>query len=530
MTATRARSSESPGRPSRREFLVAAGLTGLAAAVPACRSSPQPATPVPGSLPKRGGALRIGVTGGGAKDVLDGQHIVTKPDQARIVAGWETLLVYDANYQLANDGLAEEVVQDRPDTWTIRLRSGVEFHDGKTLGADDVIYSLRRILDPKLGLGGAANLASVDPQRLAKVDDRTVRATLRYADATFADSLAVYVNTIVPEGHTREGPKVGTGPFKLESFAPGQQSVHVRNPNYWRTDQPWLDQVTVINFRDTTAQVNALIAGQVDAITDIPYAQIGIALSRGLAILESPGASWLPLCMAIDEPPFDDVRVRQAMRLIVDRPQVVQQVLSGHGRVANDLYAPFDPCFDTSLPQRTQDLAQARALLEQAGHAGLSVDLHTTDGAAGMVDIAKVFAEQAKGAGVHVNVRIDSNYYGDQYLKLPFSVDFFGTRNFLPQVAVGGLPKSPFNETHWPPPGSDYEHLYGQALAEPDAAKRCEIIHRMQRLEYDDGGYIIACFNNLVDAYSPKLQGLAASRSTLNLDSFGHGYRTIWFG
>jgi peptide/nickel transport system substrate-binding protein len=236
--------------------------------------------------------------------------------------------------------------------------------------------------------------------------------------------------------------------------------------------------------------------------------------------------------MAIDMPPFDDNNVRQALRLVVDRNAMLQQVFSGHGRIANDLYSPFDPAYDSSLPQRHRDIAKAKSLLKKAGKENLTIDLHTTDGAAGMVDSANIFATQAKEAGITVNVKNDPNYYGDAYLKLAFSVDFWGTRNYLPQVANGSIPGAPYNECHWPPksgPGSNYVSLYHQALAEVDQSKRCDIVHEMQSLEYNYGGYIIPFFNNLVDAYSTKVAGFKVSKATLNLDTFGHGYRTIWF-
>jgi peptide/nickel transport system substrate-binding protein len=537
---------ESPdGRPdadrymlSRKDLLVGAGGVLLAGGLAACGGSDASTT---GAAPsgsggtgtlKRGGNFRLGVTGGGSGDIIDGQNIVTKPDQARLVAGFETLLVYNENYELTTDGLAEEVTQDSPTQWTIRIRDGITFHDGKPFTADDVVYSLQRILDPDAGLFGGAGLGvSLDSKTIKKMDTLTVRLPLTQPDSTIGEQLGQYYNGMVPTGYSRKDKdQNGTGPFKLQSFTPGQQSVHVRNENYWRTGEPYFDQVTVTDFPDPAAQVNALLAGQIDAMTDVPFAQVSvIEANSSLAVLESPGGGWLPLCMAIDEPPFDDNLVRQAFRLMAGRDEIVQQVLSGHGRPANDLFSPFDACFSSDLPQRQQDFEQAKSLLQQAGQEGLTVDLHTTDGAAGMVDHAKVFAEQAKGAGVTVNVKIDPNYYGDQYLKLPFSVDFWGTRNYLPQVANSMVPTAPYNETHWPPSGSNYETLYKQALAEADPTKRCDIVHQMQQLEYDEGGYIISFFNNLVDGYSKKVQGFKPSKSTLNLTSFGFGYRTISF-
>jgi len=531
------------GGVSRRQLLVGAGGAVLAGSIlAACGGSSSSATApratsssaAPAGTPKRGGHFRLGVTGGGAKDMMDGQNITTKPDQARLVTAFETLVNYDDGYKLTYDGLATSVTQDNPTQWTIRLRQGVEFQNGKKLQAPDVIYSLKRILTKSLGLPGYGSLSSVDPSQITAMDPYTVRLHLKSPDSTIADALAAYTNAIVPEGYQKwPAPQNGTGPFKLVSFTPGQQSVHTRNPNYWRTGQPYFDDVTITDFSDPTAQVNALLSHQIDAMTDVPNAQVSVVKAHsGLAVLISETGGWLPLCMAVDMPPFNDNRVRQAMRLIVDRQGYVDQVLAGYGRLANDLFSPFDPAYESALPQRHQDIAQAKSLLKAAGHDGLTVDLHTTPGAAGMVATATVFATQAKAAGVTVNVKNDPNYYGDSYLKLAFSVDFWGTRNYLSQAAQGMLPTAPFNETHWPPqsgPGSNYTSLYQQALAAPDAGSRTNLIHEMQTLEYNYGGYIIPTFDDLVDGYSKKVAGFTPSKGTLNLDSFGHGFRTIWF-
>jgi peptide/nickel transport system substrate-binding protein len=523
---------------SRREFLAGAGGVILAGGLAGCgggSSSSSPAGSGSSGTPKPGGNFRLGVTGGSSTDIIDGQSIVNKPDQARLVAGWETLLTYDENYQLQTDGLAEEVDAATPGQVTIKLKSGITFHNGKPLTADDVIYSLKRIVNPKEGLFGAAGLASIDPKNMKKLDTLTVRVGLKQPDSTIPEQLGQYFNGVVPVGYERKGPLryIGTGPFTVESFTPGQQSIHKKYANYWRSGEPHFDQVTVTDFKDSAAQVNALLSGQLDAITDIPFAQIDVAKSRGMEILEGQGAGWLPLCMAIDIAPFNDPVVRQAFRLIVDRQAMLEQVLSGHGRIANDLYSPFDACFNSSLPQRDHDPEKAKSMLASAGKSGLSVDLWTTNGAAGMVDSANVFASQAKDAGVNVKVHNDPNFYSNGYLKVGFSVDFWGTRNYLPQVALGSLPPPcPYNETHWPPKsgeGSNFVSLYNQALKETDQAKRCEIVHEMQKEEYDNGGYIIPFFNNLVDAHSSKVQGFKVSKATLNLDSFGHGFRTIWF-
>ena len=146
-----------------------------------------------------------------------------------------------------------------------------------------------------------------------------------------------------------------------------------------------------------------------------------------------------------------------------------------------------------------------------------------------MVESATVFAQNAKDAGITVNVKnVDSAvFYGDQYLKWVFATDFWGGRNYLAQVAVGSLPNSAFNETHWN--NARFNSLYEQALGAVDEAARCELIREMQQLEYDEGGHILWGFKNLVDAHGANVVGLETDRGTLNLNKYGNGFRTIAF-
>jgi peptide/nickel transport system substrate-binding protein len=525
--------------PSRRGLVMGAGGVVAAGTLAACGSGSAPAPSGGGSstdagAPKKGGNFRLGVTGGGSKDMMDGQNIVTKPDQARLVTAFETLLEFDDDYQLQSTGLAESVEADNPKQYTIKLRDGITFQNGKPLTADDVIYSLQRIGTQANGLTGFAATATMDIKNLKKIDDKTVQLPLLSADSTIPQTLASYTFGMVPKGYKAykgdPSTQVGTGPFKLKSFTPGQESVHERYDGYWRDS--YFDQVTITDFSDSTAQINALKGGNIDAMTDLPANQVNAVKSSGVEALISQTGGWIPITMAIDMPPFDDPRVRQAMRLIIDRQQILDQLGSGYGQIANDLYSPFDAGYNKDLPQREQDIDQAKSLLKAAGKDGLTVDLHTTNGAAGMVELASVFASQAKQAGVNITVKNDPNYYGDAYLKLAFAVDFWGTRGYLNQVQQGSLPNSPYNETHWPPKsgeGSNFGDLYKQALAETDDAKRIEIEHEMQKAEYDVGGYIIPYFNSLIDGHSTKVKGLTPSKGTLNLAGFGHGFRTIWF-
>jgi len=207
----------------------------------------------------------------------------------------------------------------------------------------------------------------------------------------------------------------------------------------------------------------------------------------------------------------------------VDRKQMIEQVLSGQGRVANDLYAPYDPAYNDELPQRRQDLDQAKSLLRQAGQSDLSVELVTSPVVQGIVEAAQVLAEQAKGAGVTINVRkVDTGtFYGDNYLQWTFAQDFWVTRTYLSQVAQHALPDSPFNETHWKDP--EFLDLISRARAELDDAKRADLLKQAQEIEYERGGLIIWAFNNQLDAYSDTVGGFHPARSGFPLTNYGFG-------
>jgi peptide/nickel transport system substrate-binding protein len=463
---------------------------------------------------KTGGALRVGATGGGADDTMDAHRPTVDTDIMRCWNLYESLAVRTPDFSELQMLLAESIEPEaKPDTYTVRLKEGVTFHNGKPVTADDVIFSLKRILDPKDPKVGAASIGYITQNQLKKMDDRTVRIKLEFANSGFPDDLGQYFNAIVPTDYDVENP-VGTGPFKYKSFTAGQQSEFEKYPDYHEDGKPYVDTLTIIDFPDDTARTNALLGGQVDVIDNLPAAQVKNAEANpNLRVISSETGAWQPFTMRVDQAPFDDVKVRQAFRLIVDREQMVQQVLSGHGSVANDLYARYDPAYASDLPQRQQDLEQAKSLLKQAGREGLSVELVTSPVFQGIVEAAQVFAQQAKGAGVNVKVRrVDSGtFYGDNYLSWTFAQDFWASRVYLSQVAQGDLPDSPFNETHWPA-DKKFLDLIQQARAETDEAKRADILHECQTMQYEEGGYIIPYFSNIIDAHSAKLGGFVEAK------------------
>ncbi len=514
---------------SRRQFLGTVGAVAGGIGLAACgSSSPTSSTPgsttSPAGAPKKGGTLMAALSGGDSTDTLDAQNPYNNTDFARVRQLYNSLVEYDANVvpQLV---LAESITPNTTATlWTIRLKSGITFHNGKPLTADDVIFSLQRIVNPKFPLPGAVGLTLVDVKGLKKLDDLTVQVPCSAPLSTFVELLGAYYYNIVPVGYDPKSP-VGTGPFKYVSFTPAVSSTFTRNDNYFENGLPYLDKVVISDFADETSQLNALESGSANVIDLLSAASVAGAKQAGKEVLIASGGGWTPFTMRVDQAPFSDVRVRQAMRLIVDRKQMLDIIFLGHGTIGNDLFAIWDSEYDQSLPQREQDIDQAKFLLKQAGHESLSVQLVTTPLAQGTVQAATVLAQQASAAGVTINLKsITGTAFFNDYLKWTFAQDYWYYNPYYPQVAQATLGTAPFNECHFS--NSNYNKLFNEGLATLDATKRADIAHEMQQIDYTEGGYIIPYFPPVIDAYATQVQGLVPSKTGLPLGGFN--FKELW--
>jgi peptide/nickel transport system substrate-binding protein len=429
--------------------------------------------------------------------------------------------LYDTLAALAPDGslqleLAEELEPNQDGTlWTIRVRQGVEFHDGRPLTSADVIASLRRMVK---GVETASVYAAVDAAGAKALDAYTVRVPMHTPSFTLPAVFA-YNSAVTPADWNPNHP-VGTGPFTFVSFTPGRQMSFTRNPHYWQTGKPYVDAVMINNFADETAQVSALQSGAANVANNFSLASARVLQAGGVEMLVGNTGQLNVFSMNCNVAPFSDVRVRQAMKLIVDRPQMLKTVFGPYGAIANDNWcATFDPLYVT-LPQREQDLEQAKSLLAHAGHSGLTVKLAAAPAAQGTVQMAEVFAQQAKGAGV--NVVIDpittDALYGAEWLKWPFEMDYGSYNTYLVNVSESMLPTSSFPETHFNNPR--YTSLYHQAVATGDINQRRELAGEMQRIEYDESGYIMPIFVPVLDAHASSVHGLQAGRSGLSFNAY----------
>src|ERR1700722_16826506 len=515
---------------TRREALRQAGLgiavAGVGAFAAGCGSSSSTTSSAAGK-PLRGGTLTAALTGGASSDIIGPPwNPLTPTDTARFYQLYNQLIGLDDEGLPALD-LATEITSNSQATeWTIRVRDGVTFHNGKDLGADDVLYTFRQIVNPKSPQPGSLVIAPLDLANAKILDKHTVRIPTHAPYAILPEALATGpFFFIAPVGFDVHKP-VGTGPFRFQSFTPGHQTVFTKNPDYWQSGLPYVDKAVITDFSDETSQVNALLGGQADLIQYLSYASIGSVTGGGGKLLIAEAGGWTPFTMRADQPPFNDVRVRQAFRLMVNRPEMRRLVFGSYGTIGNDLYSLEDPLYNHQLPQREQDLDQAKALLKAAGREGLAVTLISSPVAPGMLGAATIFKQQAAGAGVAVNIRNTpvTEFYGPNYKKWLFAQDWWTGYPYLTQVPSGTLPTAPYNETHFDSPR--FFRLYREAISPGGDGMRREIPHYMQAIEYDTGGYIIPYFYPVIDGYASHVMGTHPAKTGQSLGNYD--FKRMW--
>jgi len=516
----------------RRQFLRGIAATGAVASagglLAACGGSSTTAGNTVNSTPKRGGNLSVGLAGGSSSDTLDPHQGLTYVDTGRFEALYQPLVRLDK--EAKNEFVLAESITPHNGSlseWVIRIRPDITFHSGKAFTSADVVYTINRISSNQFS--GSSFLGPINAKGVKALDKLTVLVPMTKPFGSLVDQLAggYYYLYVVPNGWNGGKPD-GTGPFVYQSFTPGQRSVFVRNKNYWRGHGlPYLDTLTFIDFSDNAAVQDALVTGTIQAAGQLDPPQIpALANTKGVTPVTSRTGQFKPFTMRVDQAPFNDVRVRQALRLLVDRQQMIDSALDGYGVVASDHFAPYDPDFDNSL-HRQQDIPQAKALLKKAGHENLTVTLTTSAIATGTVAMATVLAEQAAAAGVTIKIKnVDpGTFFGDNYLNWTFSQDYYSYAAYLNQVAQSFLPTSQFNETHSDNP--HYTDLYNQANATADPSARKQILFEMQQFDFNEGPYIIPTFMDTLDAYSDKLRGYTTAKVGESLSHWD--FEHFWF-
>ncbi|MDX8514782.1 ABC transporter substrate-binding protein [Mesorhizobium captivum] len=510
------------GRVSRREFVRHGSLLGL-------------------SLPLLG---RIGMAAGfGAAPSLaraQGAPGATIRVGSNVPsAAIDPVTIADAGGLLVMQQVAEFLCIDGPDlvlkpalaeswkpnadgtVWTFTLRKGVKFHSGGEMKADDVVASIDRLADP----ANSSNALSVFTGILQKgnskkVDDYTVEFHLDAPNGNFPYMLSSdnYNAVIIPASYKGgyEQSFDGTGPFKLEKYTPKVGASFVRNDDYWG-EKALPDRTEFTFFSDMQAQILALQGGQIDIINQMPVlAGVAILNDPNFDVISLKSSAHQQLHMHCDEGPTKDARVRRAIALCLDREKLAAGLMKGRSALGNDSpFAAVYPSTDTSVPQRKQDIAQAKQLMEAAGAGqGFKMTL-TTERYLEIPEYAQLIQNWVKEIGIELELNIldQGAYYGDavfgksNWLDSAMGITDYGHRG-VPNVYLAAPLKSDgtWNAAHFK--NKDYDQLAASYIAALDLEAQKADAGKIQKLLLEETPVIFGYFYDYLTATAKGVTGV----------------------
>lgn len=506
------------GGMSRRDFMGTATALGVTAAA-ATSLFDKTAR----AAPQKGGHLRAGLAGASTSDTLDA---ATHSDT--FMQMFAMGMLYNCLTEVKADGaLGPELAESwEPSTdaatWTFNLRKGVTWHNGKDFEAQDVIETMHHHMgeDSK-----SAAKPIVAPIETIKADGKhRVVFTLKSGNADFPYLLSDYHLVIYPSGQMQESFKTGngTGGYIMESFEPGVRGSAKRNPNYFKSDRAHFESVELVAIADAAARMSALNTNEVDVINRVDLKTIRLMeRNPNIQVFEVTGNQHYTFPMITTQQPFDNNEMRTALKYAIDRDELLQKILRGHGLVANDHpIGPANQYFAGSLEQRPYDPDKAKFHWKKADVGDIVLDLSAADAAfPGAVDAAVLYKEHAAKAGININVIREPNdgYWSNVWMRKSWCACYWSgraTEDWMFGTAYeAGVP---WNDTFWD--NKRFNELLLKARAELDTTKRREMYFEMQQIVRDEGGVVVPMYANYVDAASTKLAHEEAIGNNWQLD------------
>ncbi len=494
----------SENQMSRRRFMQGAMALGVGAIAPTLYSE------AANAAPKMGGVYRMGLGGANTGDSLDpennGDVFMINMNQGCVR---NALVEVNPSGQAVPE-LAESLEPSADaSVWRVKLKPGVTFHDGKDLTPDDVIASIEHHRGPEST--SAAKSVAESMGEITK-DGDTVVFTLESGNADFPYLLSDYHILMGPVDDTGKVDWMsghGTGPYKVVEFEPGVRATMVRNENYFKEGEGNFDEVHITAINDTAARMNAMVTGQVDAIARCDLKTAGLLENKpDVDVLQVPGTKHFTYPMDMRAAPFDNNDVRMALKYGIDRQGFVNTVLRGYGSVGNDHPISASQNYHAKdLPQREYDIEKAKWHLKQAGMESLDLEISASDAAfGGAVDATELYAEQLKPAGINLTVKRVSpdGYWDNVWMQVPWSACYWGGRPTADWMfTIGYKAGGNWTDSFWN--HARFEELLIAGRAELDDAKRNDIYVEMQTIVSNEGGVIVPCFANNVDAASTAM-------------------------
>lgn len=485
------------------QMLLAGGLAASASGLVLTRASRAVA-----QTPKSGGAMKAAGWSSSTADTLDPAKASLSTDYVRCCAFYNRLTFIDEAGKTQME-LADSIETKDAKAWTIKLKKGVTFHDGKPLTSADVVYSLHRHTIAETG--SKVNSIAKQMTGFKAVDPLTVEVTLATPNGDLPTILAMHHFMIIQDGAKDFAKAVGTGAFVCEKFEPGVRSIGVKNKNYFKNGGPHLDSFEFFAISDDPARVNALLSGDIHLAGAINPRSMRLVESQpGVWLSKSTSGNYTNLNMRMDMAPGDKMDFVTGMKYLLNREQIQKSALRGLAEIANDQpVSPASVYHNKALKPKAFDPDKAKHHFEKAGVMGQTIPVITSDAPASANDMAVLLQQSAQGIGLKLDIqKVPSDGYWSKYwLKAPVHFGNINPRP-TPDILFSLLYAStaPWNESQYK--SEKFDKMLIEARGSLDEAKRKAIYDEMQVMIADEAGTAIPVWISNVDAVSNKLKGL----------------------
>ncbi len=379
-------------------------------------------------------------------------------------------------------------------TWQFKLREGVSFTNGEPFNADAVKYSIERIFreDNENSSGRSVFVDAI--QSVDVVDEHTVNIV---TTRPFPNLMDILIDAYMLPPGAADTPEfsakgIGTGAYMVESWTPGEAMVLVRNPDYWG-EQPTIERVSFRPVPEAAVRSTELRSGGADIITQVPIEEIAGLDEPGLEVLRIPSVQSMRIHLNAGAPPFDDVRVRQAINYAIDRATILETLLEGAGQLMNSPTGPGIFGYNPDIEPYPYDPEKARELLAEAGYAdGLDIRLQFTDG---RYVRDRAIAEAITAQLAEVGIRLDANLSEfSQWLNV-FNTDGNGFMVVSQEDNVLTLMAPNFASTsesfkRYGYANPEVDALIEQGLSTIDEAERESVYQELNQVLHDDAPWV----------------------------------------
>ena len=490
----------------RRQLILGASAIGLSATFGAMPAMAQ-------GTPKKGGTLRLGMEGGSPSDSLDPRTYADSIPIAMSLMLWNNLVEVADNGDAVGELFESWDVKPGATDWTFNIRKGITFTSGKTLDADDVIYSLNM---HRGETKSPAKALLADIKEIKKLSATQVQITMTNGNVDLPFNLSDYHIIVVPNGYTDFAKPDGTGAFTLEEFQPGVRATFKRKAgNYWKPNRGNFDRVELRYIGDAAARTQALVTGQVDAINRVdPKTARLLERNSALRLSRTPGmGNRFAFVAHTDKDPYNKPDLMLALKHGIDRKKIVDNVFSGFASIGNDhTVGTKMKFFDPKQKLNTYDPDKAKFHFAKAGVTS-PIELQVSEGAfSGATDSGQIFQESLSRAGIKLDLKRVSGdgYWDNVWLKQPFCAVYWGNRPTIDnQLTSTFKANTPWNDTRFN--NAEFERLLVGARVELDQTKRAAMYARCQELISQNSGMVCFAVQDYLDACSTKLQGLTIS-------------------